>query len=102
MWCRRSIIERANSSSTTGCWAIVALWLYSSMQPSSGLGVIRYCKIRSKFRVEITVAVIAIAVLGKGLLPIAVIGFVAFTCVIQVVQDLYQSRPTTRLVDPGI
>jgi low temperature requirement protein LtrA len=65
-------------------------------------GVIRYCKIRSKYRIGTTVAVIAIALFGKGLLPVAVIGLVTIPCAVQVVQDLYQSRPTTRLVEPGI
>ncbi len=65
-------------------------------------GVIRYCKIRSKYRVGATVAVIAIALFGKNLLPVTAIGLVALVCGVQVVQDLYQSRPTTRLVEPEI
>ncbi|MER3490832.1 MAG: low temperature requirement protein A [Mastigocladus sp. ERB_26_2] len=66
------------------------------------VGVIRYCKIRSKFRGVGAIVVIAIAIFGKGLLPVTVIGLVAVACVVQVAQDLYQSRPTTRLVDPEI
>ncbi|MBW4614018.1 MAG: low temperature requirement protein A [Desmonostoc vinosum HA7617-LM4] len=65
-------------------------------------GVIRYCKIRSKYRFGAAIVLIAIAILGKGLLPIAVIALVAVVAIVQVVQDLYQSRPTTRLVDPEI
>ncbi|BAZ69874.1 MAG: low temperature requirement protein A [Pelatocladus maniniholoensis HA4357-MV3] len=66
------------------------------------VGVIRYCKIRSQFRGVAAMIVIAIAFFGKGLLPVAVIGLVTVVCVVQVAQDLYQSRPTTRLVDPEI
>lgn len=62
-------------------------------------GVIRYCKIRSKYRNGAAVVLVIIAIFGKGLLPLAVIALVAFVCAIQVVQDLYQSRPTTRLSD---
>ncbi|KOP25178.1 low temperature requirement protein A [Hapalosiphon sp. MRB220] len=66
------------------------------------VGVIRYCKIRSQFRGVAAIITIAIAFFGKGLLPVAVIGLVTVVCVVQVAQDLYQSRPTTRLVDPEI
>ncbi|WP_315788702.1 low temperature requirement protein A [Fischerella sp. JS2] len=66
------------------------------------VGVIRYCKIRSQFRGVGAIVVMAIAIFGKGLLPVTVIGLVAVACVAQVAQDLYQSRPTTRLVDPEI
>ena len=62
-------------------------------------GVIRYCKIRSKYRSGAAVVLVIIAILGKGLLPLAVIALVAFVCAVQVFQDLYQSRPTTRLSD---
>ncbi|MFN6496300.1 MAG: low temperature requirement protein A [Nostoc sp. DedQUE01] len=65
-------------------------------------GVIRYCQIRSKYRLAGAVVLIAIALFGKGLLPIAVIALVAVVSALQVVQDLYQSRPTTRLADPEI
>ncbi len=65
-------------------------------------GVIRYCKIRSRYRLWGAVVLLAIAIFGKGLLPIAVITLVAVVSVVQVLQDLYQSRPTTRLVDPEI
>lgn len=66
------------------------------------IGVIRYCKIRAKFRVGAAVVLPLIALFGKGLLPVMVIGLVAVVSVVQVVQDLLQSRPTTRLVDPEI
>jgi low temperature requirement protein LtrA len=65
-------------------------------------GVIRYCKIRSKYRLWGAIVLLAIAIFGKGLLPVAVITLVAVVSAIQVFQDLYQSRPTTRLVDPEI
>lgn len=65
-------------------------------------GVIRYCKIRSQYRLGGAVVLLAIAILGKGLLPVAVIALVAVVSAGQVVQDLYQSRPTIRLVDPKI
>lgn len=62
-------------------------------------GVIRYCKIRAKYRSSAAVVLILIAILGKGLLPLAVIALVALVCAGQVFQDMYQSRPTTRLSD---
>ncbi|MBW4677916.1 MAG: low temperature requirement protein A [Desmonostoc geniculatum HA4340-LM1] len=65
-------------------------------------GVIRYCKIRSQYRLGGAVVLVAIAIFGKGLLPVTVIALVALISVLQVVQDLYQSRPTTRLADPEI
>lgn len=66
------------------------------------LGVILYCKIRTKYRVGAAVVLLLIAIFGKGLLPVAVIGLVAVVSAVQVIQDLSQSRPTTRLVDPEI
>ncbi|MEH2295082.1 low temperature requirement protein A [Nostoc sp.] len=63
-------------------------------------GVIRYCKIRSQYRLGGAFVLLAIAILGKNLLPVTVIALVAVVSAGQVVQDLYQSRPTTRLVDP--
>ncbi|MBD2435305.1 low temperature requirement protein A [Nostoc sp. FACHB-110] len=65
-------------------------------------GVIRYCKIRSLYRFSGALVLIAIAIIGKGLLPVAVIALVALVSAVQVIQDLYQSRPTTRLADPEI
>ncbi|MFN6566001.1 low temperature requirement protein A [Dendronalium sp. ChiSLP03b] len=65
-------------------------------------GVIRYCKIRSKYRFAGAGVLLLIAIFGKGLLPVFVIALVAVVSSVQVVQDLYQSRPTTRLVDPEI
>ncbi|NMG09601.1 low temperature requirement protein A [Brasilonema sp. UFV-L1] len=66
------------------------------------IGVIRYCKSRAKFRIGAAFMILAIALFGKDLLPVAVIGLVAVVSAVQVVQDLSQSRPTTRLVDPEI
>ncbi len=57
-------------------------------------GVIRYCKVRSRFRLRSAAVLIVLAIAGKGLLPVVVIGLVAIVCAIQVVQDLYQSRPS--------
>ncbi len=65
-------------------------------------GVIRYCKIRSQYRLVGAAVMLAIAIFGKGLLPVTVIMVVAVVSAVQVIQDLYQSRPTTRLVDPEI
>lgn len=73
---------------------------YLSLAILHRLGVIRYCKIRAKYRIGAAPIMLAIAFFGKGLLPVALIGLVAVVCVVQVVQDLAQSRPTTRLVDP--
>jgi len=57
-------------------------------------GVIRYCKVRSRFRLRSAVVLLVLAIVGKGLLPIVVIGLVALVCAVQVIQDLYQSRPS--------
>ena len=65
-------------------------------------GVIRYCKIRTKYRIATAAILIAIAFLGQGLPPVAIIALVAVFSVLQVFQDLYQQRPTTRLGDPAI
>ncbi|MBH8562561.1 low temperature requirement protein A [Nostoc sp. CENA67] len=65
-------------------------------------GVLRYCKIRSQYRLVSAGVLLAIAIFGQGLLPVAIISLVALVSAAQVVQDLYQSRPTTRLVDPEI
>ncbi|MBH8572437.1 low temperature requirement protein A [Nostocaceae cyanobacterium CENA369] len=65
-------------------------------------GVIRYCKIRSQYRLVGASVLLLLAIFGKGLLPILVIALVAVVVAVQVIQDLYQSRPTTRLVDPEI
>ncbi|MEC4811669.1 MAG: low temperature requirement protein A [Scytonema sp. PMC 1069.18] len=57
-------------------------------------GVIRYCKVRSRFRLRSAVILLVLAIVGKGLLPVVVIGLVAIVCAVQVIQDLYQSRPS--------
>ncbi|MUG97406.1 low temperature requirement protein A [Scytonema sp. UIC 10036] len=75
---------------------------YLSLAVLHRLGVILYCKIRTKYRLGAAFVLLAIAFLSKGLLPIAVMGLVTLVCVVQVVQDVSQSRPTTRLVDPEI
>ncbi|WP_289501206.1 low temperature requirement protein A [Gloeocapsopsis sp. IPPAS B-1203] len=63
-------------------------------------GTIVYCKIRTKYRLIAAVLVLLIGLIGVGWLPIVVIGSVAFVCGTQVIQDLRQSRPFTRLSDP--
>lgn len=63
-------------------------------------GVIVYCKIRTKYRLVAAAVVLLIGLVGVGWLPIVVIGLVAIVCGTQVVQDLIQSRPSTRLSDP--
>lgn len=63
-------------------------------------GVIRYCKIRSQYRLGGAVLLLAIAFFGKGLLPMMIIAIVAAIVAVQVIQDLYQSRPSNRLTDP--
>lgn len=65
-------------------------------------GVIRYCKIRSQYRLGGMVVLLLLAIVGKGLLPVVIIALVAVVAIVQVIQDLYQSRPTTRLIDPEI
>ncbi|QSJ20282.1 low temperature requirement protein A [Nostoc sp. UHCC 0702] len=65
-------------------------------------GVLRHCKVRSQYRLVSAGVMLAIAIFGQGLLPVVVISLVALVSAIQVVQDLYQSRPTTRLADPEI
>lgn len=75
---------------------------YLSLGILHRLGVILYCKIRTKFRIAAAVVVLALGLFGKALLPVAVMGLIAVVCIVQVVQDLWQSRPTTRLVDPEI
>lgn len=57
-------------------------------------GVILYCKARSKYRVGSAAVLLVLAIAGKGLLPVVVIGLVAVVCAVQVVQDLYQGRPS--------
>jgi low temperature requirement protein LtrA len=75
---------------------------YLSLAVLHRLGVILFCKIRTQYRLGAAVVLLAIAFLSKGLLPLSVMGFVTVVCVAQVAQDVLQSRPTTRLVDPEI
>lgn len=82
------------------CGSVALCWL--TLGILHRLGVIRYCKIRAKYRIGAVPVVLAIALFGSSLLPIAVIGLLALVCVVQVVQDFSQSRPTTRLSEPQI
>lgn len=63
-------------------------------------GVIVYCKIRTKYRIAGGAIALLIGLVGVGWLPIGVIGLLAIVCSVQVVQDITQSRPSTRLNDP--
>jgi low temperature requirement protein LtrA len=76
------------------CWAAIAIL--------HRLGVIRYCKMRFKYRFTAAVVILLIGFLGTNLSPAAVIGLVATVCVFQVFQDMSGQRPTTRLNDSGI
>ncbi|MBD0301170.1 MAG: low temperature requirement protein A, partial [Tolypothrix sp. T3-bin4] len=82
------------------CGSVALCWL--TLGILHRLGVIRYCKIRAKYRIAAVPIVLAIAIFGSSLLPIAVIGLLALVCLVQVVQDFSQSRPTTRLSEPEI
>ncbi len=82
------------------CGSVALCWL--SMAILHRTGVIRYCKMRAKYRLGGAVIVGAIAFFGKSLLPIAVIGLIAIVAAFQVVQDLSGERPTTRLSDAEI
>jgi low temperature requirement protein LtrA len=82
------------------CSAVSLCWLTIGILHR--LGVIRYCKIRFKYRIGAAATVLAIAFFGKGLLPVAVIGLITLVSAIQIVQDLSGVRPTTRLTDAGI
>lgn len=75
---------------------------YLSLGILHRLGVILYCKIRTQYRFGAAVVLLLIAILGKGLFPVVVIGLVALVSAVQVIQDVSQSRPTTRLIDPEI
>jgi low temperature requirement protein LtrA len=82
------------------CGSVALCWL--SMAILHRTGVIRYCKMRAKYRLGGAVIVGAIAFFGQNLLPIAVIGLIATVAAFQVVQDLSGERPTTRLADAEI
>jgi low temperature requirement protein LtrA len=82
------------------CGSVALCWL--SMAILHRTGVIRYCKMRAKYRLGGAVIVGAIALFGKSLLPIAVIGLIATVAAFQVGQDLSGERPTTRLSDAEV
>lgn len=82
------------------CGSVALCYLALGILHSTG--VLRYCKIRTKYRIGGAMVVLLIAIFGKGLLPVTLCGLVAAVSAVQVVQDLTQSRPTTRLVDPEI
>lgn len=63
-------------------------------------GVIVYCKIRTKYRIAGAAIALLIGLVGVGWSPVGVIGLLAIVCGVQVVQDITQSRPSTRLNDP--
>lgn len=80
------------------CGAVALCFLALAMLHRTG--AILYCKIRTKYRLIAAALILGIGIFGVGWLPIVVIGLVAFVCATQVVQDLTQSRPSTRLSDP--
>lgn len=82
------------------CGSVALCWL--SMAILHRTGVIRYCKMRAKYRFSGAVIVGAIALFGKALLPIAVISLITIVAVFQVIQDLSGERPTTYLGEVDI
>jgi len=55
-------------------------------------GVIKHCKIRSGYRIGAAAVVLLVGIVGEGWLPVVEIGIIALVCILQVIQDLYQSR----------
>ncbi len=53
--------------------------------------VIRYCQYRASQRILGAVVLVVLAAFGGGLLPLALIAFVAVVCVVQVVLELYMA-----------
>ncbi|MBW4601630.1 MAG: low temperature requirement protein A [Calothrix sp. FI2-JRJ7] len=82
------------------CGSIALCWLALAILHRTG--IIRYCKMRAKYRLGGTIAAIALLFFGKGLSPVAVIAIIAAIAVFQVVQDLSGARPTTRIADADI
>lgn len=66
------------------------------------LGLIRFCKLRTKYRIGGSIGSLAIAIFGHGLLPIIVIGLSLVIAILQVVQDLSTERSQTRSLEPEI
>ncbi|BAZ03584.1 low temperature requirement A [Calothrix sp. NIES-3974] len=82
------------------CGAAALCWF--SMAIFHRLGLIRFCRLRAKYRLIAGIIAIAIAFLGHGLLPIVVIGSLMLVAGLQVVQDILTARPQTRLLEPQI
>jgi low temperature requirement protein LtrA len=82
------------------CGSVALCWLALAILHRTG--VIRYCKMRAKYRLWGAVAATALLYFGKGLLPVAVIAIIAAIAIFQVIQDLTGSRPTTRIADADI
>lgn len=56
-------------------------------------GVIFRCKVRARYRLASAGILFLVALVGKGLLPIAVVSIVAIVAMGQVMQDIYQGHP---------
>ncbi|BAZ15985.1 low temperature requirement A [Calothrix sp. NIES-4071] len=82
------------------CGSVALCWLALAILHRTG--VIRYCKMRAKYRLCGAVAATALLFFGKGLLPVVVIGIIAGIAIFQVVQDLTGARPTTRIADADV
>lgn len=63
-------------------------------------GVIFHCKVRARYRLIAAGILLVLALVGQGLIPVAVIGIVAIVAATQVVQDLYQGRSVASLTNP--
>ncbi|MBD1869828.1 low temperature requirement protein A [Cyanobacteria bacterium FACHB-471] len=73
------------------CGSLALCFLALSLLHRSG-GLL-HCKARSRYRLGAAIALVVLALIGVGWLPLILIGLVAIVCAIQVVQDLYQGRP---------
>ncbi|GJD20460.1 low temperature requirement A [Rivularia sp. IAM M-261] len=82
------------------CGSIALCWLALAVLHRTG--IIRYCKMRAKYRLGGAITAIALLYFGKGLLPVAVIAIITAISIFQVMQDLSGNRPTTRIADADI
>lgn len=67
---------------------------FTSLSVLHRMGVIFYCKARTKHRLGAAITLLILAIAGETLWPLSVMGIIAFICVIQVLLDLYQGRPS--------
>jgi low temperature requirement protein LtrA len=66
---------------------------YLSLAVLHRTGVIFFCKARTRHRLAAVAVLMALAIAGTDLLPIAVTAVIAMICAIQVWLDVYQGRP---------